>query len=73
MSVWKKTNAKDGSPKTCKFCHSEVWWHVIESRWYEVGGESLHVDNCELRREHFKNESAIAAESRRQTNPRGMT
>jgi hypothetical protein len=65
--MWKKTNVKDGSPKTCKFCHSEVWWNVIEGRWYDVGGKTLHVENCELRREHFKNEAMNAAESRRKS------
>lgn len=65
--VWNKTNKKDGSPKTCKFCHAQVWWHSVEGRWYDVGGESLHVENCELRREYYKNEAAISAESRRKS------
>jgi len=62
---FKKTNAK-GKPLTCKFCHAEVWWHTIEGRWYDVGGEALHIENCELRREHYKREAASSAESRRQ-------
>ena len=65
--LFKKVNVKDGKPKTCKFCHAEVWWHSLEGRWYEVGGETLHVENCELRREHFKNEAMNAAESRRKS------
>lgn len=63
--MFKKTK-KDGKPLTCKFCHAELWWNVFESRWYDVGGETLHVENCELRREHFRRSSLDAAESRRQ-------
>ena len=62
-----KVNKKDGKPKTCKFCHAEGWWHNAEGRWYDVGGETLHVENCELRREYYKNEAAISAESRRKS------
>jgi len=65
-SHFSKINKKDGKPKTCKFCHAEVWWHETEGRWYDVGGETLHVENCELRREHYKREAASSAESRRQ-------
>jgi len=62
---FKKAN-KDGTPKTCKFCHKEVWWDTIDCRWYDVGGETLHVENCLLRQEHFHNEAMNAAEVRRQ-------
>lgn len=65
ISDFKKTNAKDGTPKTCKFCHAEVWWHTLECRWYDVGGETLHVENCERRRQYYQNEAAINAENRR--------
>lgn len=65
MNVFKKVNVKDGKPKTCKFCHAEVWWHSIEGRWYNVGGESLHVDSCPLRQEHYKNKALDSAEVRR--------
>lgn len=63
--MWSKVNKKDGSPKTCKFCHAEVWWNEENHRWYDVGGEVLHVESCKLRREHYKNEASNAAESRR--------
>lgn len=62
---WEKVNKKDGSAKTCKFCHAEVWWNTIERRWYDVGGIALHVENCNLSREYYKTEAAHAAESRR--------
>ncbi len=63
--VFKKSN-KDGQLKTCKFCRQPVWWHSILGRWYDVGGESLHINNCERRKKHHHNESMNAAESRRQ-------
>lgn len=61
----KKTNAK-GQPLTCKFCHSEVWFHEGSRRYYNVGGETLHVENCETRRAFYKAQAAESAESRRQ-------
>lgn len=64
IRVFKTTNT-DGSAKTCKFCHKPVWWHRIEGRWYDPGGETLHVESCELRREHFHSQALDAAESRR--------
>lgn len=66
VDVFKKVNVKDGKPKTCKFCNAEVWWHTIEGRWYDVGGETLHVENCERRQEHYHNEAMTNAETRRQ-------
>lgn len=66
-----KTTNPDGSNKTCKFCHAEVWWHKIEGRWYNPGGEQLHVETCELRREHFHNQAMDAAESKRQSRTTG--
>ena len=60
------TANKDGSPKTCKFCHQPVWWHRFESRWYDVGGESLHVESCKLRQDHFRQYALDLAESKRQ-------
>lgn len=62
--MFKKTN-QDGTPKQCKFCHQNVWWHVIEGRWYDIGGEKLHVDSCPLRAEHFRHKALDRAESRR--------
>jgi len=63
--VFQKVNVKDGKPKTCKFCHAEVWWHSIERRWYDIGGETLHVENCGRCREHYRNEAILNAETRR--------
>lgn len=60
-----KRTLKDGSAIKCKFCHSPVWWNQIEGRMYDVGGESLHVDNCALRQLHFHNRALDSAESRR--------
>lgn len=59
-------NKRDGKPKTCKFCKQPVWWHRFESRWYDVGGEKLHVESCALRRKYFKNESLDREEQQRQ-------
>jgi len=67
LEIWKKTNVKDGSPKTCKFCHAEVWWGAIKRRWYDVGGKTLHVENCKLGQDHFRSEAMNAAEARRQS------
>lgn len=61
----KKTNSK-GQPLTCKFCHSEVWLDENDRRYYDVGGETLHVENCDLRKQFFKNRAAENAENRRQ-------
>ena len=60
-----KTVNHDGSPKTCKFCHGEVWWHIIENRWYNPGGETVHSETCELRKKHFTVEAYEKAETRR--------
>lgn len=59
-----KTNA-GGSPKTCKFCHVAVWWHYNERRWYDVGGKTLHVENCPRRAKHYREVAAEAADLRR--------
>lgn len=58
---------RNGTLKTCKFCHSPVWWNILEGRWYDPGGMTLHVENCELRREHFHSKAMDAAEQRRQS------
>ena len=63
--VFKKVNVKDGSPKTCKFCHKPVWWHVLENRWYDPGGETLHVDNCERSKAFYHDRAMNIAEARR--------
>lgn len=70
--TWQRwaTHNKDGSEKECKFCHEHVWWCRIEHRWYEPGGEVLHTDVCELRKEFYRQESAIREESRRQNRAR---
>ncbi len=65
MAEWTKMN-KDGSAKECKFCHATVWWHRYESRWYDEGGETLHVENCKLRQEFFHNQALDGNESQRQ-------
>ena len=62
-----KTRNKDGTRKECKFCHQHVWWEKAEGRWYDPDGITLHVETCELRREHFHNQAMDAAEQRRQT------
>ena len=63
----------NGKPVKCKFCHKEVWWHTIERRYYDVGGETFHVENCELRKEYHKKQAADTAEARRQTNSGGTS
>jgi hypothetical protein len=65
-----KTHNSDGTPKTCKFCHCEVWWDKIESRWYDVGGETLHVQSCGLSREHYHNVALDKAEQHRKAKAR---
>ena len=62
---FKKTNA-DGSPKLCKFCREPVWWNNSENRWYDVGGQTLHVDNCERAKTHYRNAALDRAEAQRQ-------
>lgn len=59
-----KTNA-DGTPKTCKFCHKPVWFETDKRRWYNVGGETLHVENCPRRATHYRNRALAGAEVRR--------
>lgn len=71
LEVFKKVNERDGKPKTCKFCHAKVWWHVVESRWYDVGGATLHVENCERRRKYYHDEAINSAETRRQRSSHG--
>jgi len=61
-----KINKKDGKPKTCKFCHAEVWWNLNNGRWYNTDGKTLHVENCKLSQEHYKKKAAQNAETRRQ-------
>ena len=64
ITIWKKKN-KDGSPKVCKFCKQPVWWHTLEGRWYEPDGNTLHVTNCELRQQHFRDLAADTAQQQR--------
>lgn len=68
MNVFDTHNKRDGSPKECKLCHAHVWWHRIEARWYDPGGETLHVESCELRRKHFHEQAMDSAETRRRNN-----
>lgn len=65
MAEFRTTN-RDGSKKTCKFCHQPVWWNRIECRWYDPGGERLHVNSCPLSKEFYQNAALDAAEKRRQ-------
>ena len=62
---FRKNNA-DGTQKTCKFCHAPVWWHEQKARWYEPGGETLHVKNCEIGKRFHKDEALQRSELQRQ-------
>lgn len=66
MSGRFKTKDRHGKPLTCKFCHAETWYDCLAARWYDVGGKSLHVDNCERRKAHYHNEAMERHEKRRQ-------
>jgi len=66
-----KTHNPDGTPKACKFCHCAVWLDKITSRWYDVGGKTLHVENCRLSREHYHNVALDTAEQRRKAKAGG--
>lgn len=59
------SHRKDGTEITCKFCGRPVWRYLVDGRIYDVGGETLHVANCDSRREHFRNRALDAAEERR--------
>ena len=63
MSRYKTHNA-DGTLKRCKFCNQEVWWDVIECRWYEVYGEHLH--ECERSSKHYSDKAFETQEQIRQ-------
>ena len=65
MSSEFKTHNPDGTEKTCKFCHQAVWWHRFESRWYDPGGEFLHVESCPLRKQFYHDQAMDSAEARR--------
>lgn len=69
MELFKKTNA-NGTPKTCRFCHAPVWWHLIECRWYDVDGLVLHVENCQLGAEFYHGQNLDTAETKRSRKPR---
>lgn len=43
-TVYKRT----GLPKTCRYCGTEIWWHLTEHKWYNPGGQGLHIDTCTL-------------------------
>lgn len=58
-------NKKDGQPKKCKFCGEHVWWDWMEGRWYNPGGEQLHVETCQRSQEHYHNEAMTNAETKR--------
>lgn len=60
----------NGETRTCKFCHADVWLHKIEGRYYDVGGETVHIDNCKRKQEHFRSMAMDAAETRRQKRKR---
>ena len=57
---------EDGTPITCKFCHKQIWWDKLGDRVYDVGGLTLHVENCSLRREHFRQQAFERSEAQRQ-------
>lgn len=61
-----KVNAKDGQPKRCKFCGAEVWYHQLKGRWYDAGGQTLHVENCEESKTHHRHLALERHEARRQ-------
>lgn len=61
---FKKTKA-DGSPILCKFCKKPTWYDQVHNRVYDVGGETLHVDNCPARRAHYRNTALDNAEAKR--------
>ena len=61
-----RKSRKDGSPIDCKFCKKPVWVGIIGGRIYDVGGELFHVENCDLRKAHYKSAALDNAESRRQ-------
>lgn len=48
------TKNRDGTAKTCEFCGAAVWWHWSHKRWYDPGGEVLHVQTCAQRQKHFR-------------------
>jgi hypothetical protein len=50
----------------CKFCHKQVQYNQLTMRVYEQDKLTLHVDNCERRKKHYKELSARAAEEARQ-------
>ena len=64
FSPFRKNNA-DGSPKKCKFCGENVWWHDFERRWFNVGGESLHSATCETSQMHYHEKALDSAEIKR--------
>lgn len=54
-------------PMNCKFCHKPVSYDDQNKRFYEVDSNQLHVENCELRRQFFKEQAARRSENKRQT------
>ena len=52
-------------PTKCKFCKKDVIFHQGTGRIVEADGLTPHVDNCDRRKAHYKNERYIAAQSKR--------
>lgn len=58
-------NSKD-EPLTCKFCHRPIWFHQVNGRCYEPGGQTYHSLSCPRRQQHYRGLGMNSQESRRQ-------
>lgn len=60
-----RTISAEGEDLTCQFCHAKTWFAVVSGRVYDVGGKTLHVENCEKRKAFYKQQGLRNAQLRR--------
>jgi len=57
---------KDGSLLKCKFCNAPIWYDPASRRYYDIGGKTYHVQNCNKRKAYYTHRNKLYVENRKQ-------